>query len=120
MSSGESSGSGTGLLECSTTRPREAERCLVLADARVHAEREVCERHMPVGVVRWRDRGDEVEIASSNEVDDPLERRGGGPDLDSRDLRLAQADPGRQLTLRQPRSSPRLQHELTTRHALPP
>ena len=89
MRSGESSGSGTGLLERSTTRPREAERCLVLADARVHAEREVCERHMPVGVVRRRDRRNEVEITGSNEVDDPLELRAGGPDLDSRDLRLA-------------------------------
>src|ERR671910_718706 len=118
--SGASSGSGTGLLERSTTRPREAERCLVLADAGVKIERQVCERSMPVGVVRWRDRGDEVEIAGSNKVDDPLERRGGGPDLDSRDLRLAQADPGCQLTLGQPCSPPCLQHELSPRHRLPP
>jgi hypothetical protein len=116
MRSGASSGSDTRLLERSTTRPREAERCLVLADAGVNVEREVCERYVPVGVVRARDRGDEIEITGSNEVDDPLERWGGGPDLDSRDLRLAEADPGRQLTLRQPCSPPRLQHELPTRH----
>lgn len=119
MRSGASSGSGTGLLEGSTTRPSKTERCLVLADAGVNVEREVCERYVPVGVVRARDRGDEVEITRSNEVDDPLERRGGGPDLDSRDLRLAEADPGRQLTLRQPCSPPRLQHELSTRHTHP-
>jgi hypothetical protein len=116
MRSGASSGSGTGLLERSTTRPREAERCLVLADAGVNVEREVCERYVPVGVVRARDRGDEIEITGSNEVDDPLERRGGAPALDSRDLRLAEAGPGGQLTLRQPCSPPRLQHELPTRH----
>ena len=120
MRSGASSGSGKGLLERSTTRPPEAERCMVLADAGVNVEREVCERYVPVGVVRTRDRGDQVEIAGSNEVDEPLERRGRGADLDPRDLRLAEADPGRQLTLRQPCSPPRLQHELPTRHTLLP
>jgi hypothetical protein len=44
MRSGASSGSDTGLLEGSTTRPSEAERCLVLADAGVNVERKVCER----------------------------------------------------------------------------
>ena len=90
----------------------------MLTRALIDAQPEVAERDRVIVVLPGPDRGDELEPARPDELDDPGHIRLRAAPLDPGDRGLRRAHPARELGLGEAGATPRLPNQRSTLHAL--